>query len=161
MMRLLFLFALTLPAVTPSHGQEQKLLRGGCPMFWYSFNDRCYKYVSSRMTWGEAELHCVSEEANLVSIHSQEEHNFVNYLIKNFNPTEEFTWIGLTDVHKEGAWMWSDGSKYTFFNWGEKEPNNSGGHEHCGHTNLGPNFKWNDYRCSEPKPFVCASRLCP
>uniref|UniRef100_A0A3B4ZHN7 C-type lectin domain-containing protein n=1 Tax=Stegastes partitus TaxID=144197 RepID=A0A3B4ZHN7_9TELE len=83
--------------------------RGTCPMFWYSYNGRCYKYVASRLTWADAELHCLSEGANLVSIHSLQEHNFVNSLIENFDPARAYTWIGLSDIHKEGSWMWSDG----------------------------------------------------
>uniref|UniRef100_A0A3B3XW65 C-type lectin domain-containing protein n=1 Tax=Poecilia mexicana TaxID=48701 RepID=A0A3B3XW65_9TELE len=110
MMWFLFLFGLALAAEPPSDGQELKLVRGSCPLFWFSFQGRCYKYFGSRVTWGEAELHCVSEGANLVSIHSLNEQNFVNLLIKNFDPTRSLTWIGLTDMHKEGGWIWSDGN---------------------------------------------------
>uniref|UniRef100_A0A4W6EZU1 C-type lectin domain-containing protein n=1 Tax=Lates calcarifer TaxID=8187 RepID=A0A4W6EZU1_LATCA len=83
--------------------------RGNCPMFWFSFNGRCYKYVSTRLTWADAELQCRSERANLVSIHSLQERNFVKDLIKNFDNAEGRTWIGLSDIHKENRWMWSDG----------------------------------------------------
>ncbi|XP_072226477.1 galactose-specific lectin nattectin-like [Leuresthes tenuis] len=161
-MLFLFMAALALGAASPSDEQELQLQQGSCPMFWYSFNGRCYKYVASHMTWGEAELHCVSEETNLVSIHSLEEHNFVTSLIKNIDPTQGFTWIGLTDVHKEGGWMWSDGSKVGFTQWDINQPDNAGGHEHCGHTNFGTAFKWNDNMCSHALGFVCASRtVCP
>ncbi|CAB1436206.1 unnamed protein product [Pleuronectes platessa] len=105
MILLLLLFTLTLGAVSPSDGPEVKLQRGNCPMFWYSFNNRCYKYVATQMTWADAELYCVSEGANLVSIHSLEEENFVKALIKNFDHAEGYTWIGLSDLHKEGSWM--------------------------------------------------------
>ncbi|XP_075305906.1 type-2 ice-structuring protein-like [Odontesthes bonariensis] len=164
-MLFLFMAALALSAVSPSDEQElqePQLLRGSCPMFWYSFNGRCYKYIASRMTWGEAELHCVREQANLVSIHSLEEHTFVNSLIKNFDPTQGFTWIGLTDVHKEGGWMWSDGSTVSFTQWSQNQPDNARVNEHCGHTNFGTAFKWNDRPCSHALTFVCASRtVCP
>ncbi|XP_054914836.1 lactose-binding lectin l-2-like [Poeciliopsis prolifica] len=159
MMWFLFLVGLALAAEPPSDGQELKLLRGGCPMFWYSFKGRCYKYVASRMTWGEAEVHCLTEGGNLVSIHSLEEHNFVNNLIKNFDPTQDFTWIGLTDIHKEGTWMWSDGSKYDFSLWHPGEPSNDGGQGHCGHTNFVRDKYWNDHFCSHKKALVCASRI--
>ena len=45
----LFLFGLALGAVSPSDVPQVKLQRGGCPMFWYSFNGRCYKYVSTHL----------------------------------------------------------------------------------------------------------------
>uniref|UniRef100_A0A3Q1EUQ7 C-type lectin domain-containing protein n=1 Tax=Acanthochromis polyacanthus TaxID=80966 RepID=A0A3Q1EUQ7_9TELE len=137
---------------------EVKLQRGGCPPFWFGFNGRCYKYISSRMTWVDAELHCVSEGANLVSIHSADEQNFVNSLIKNFDPARTLTWIGLSDVHREGAWMWSDGSKVAFVFWDKGQPDNHKGDEDCAVTNLGSGFKWNDDPCPGTWPFVCKSR---
>ncbi|XP_037548809.1 lactose-binding lectin l-2-like [Nematolebias whitei] len=155
-------FILFIVCLSPSDGQELKLQRSNCPMFWFSFNGRCYKYVATPRTWGEAELQCVSEKANLVSIHSLEEHQFVEFLTKNFDPSQGETWIGLTDVHKEGGWMWSDGCKYSFTHWKDHEPNNQKGIEHCGQTNYGEHFRWNDIPCSKTYPFVCASRIaCP
>ncbi|XP_015249663.1 PREDICTED: lactose-binding lectin l-2-like [Cyprinodon variegatus] len=162
MIQFLFLFGLTLAAEPPADKQELKLMRGGCPLFWFSFGDRCYKYFGSRVTWGDAELLCVSEEGNLVSIHSQEEHDFVNLLIKNFDPIQGPTWIGLTDFHREGGWIWSDGSKHRFSIWSQGNPNNFDGYEHCAHTNDGSQYYWNDVPCSRTFAFVCASRtVCP
>ncbi|XP_049890227.1 lactose-binding lectin l-2-like [Epinephelus moara] len=158
----LFLFGLALGAVSSSDDHQGQLQRGTCPMFWFNFNSRCYKYVATRMTWADAELHCVSEGANLVSIHSLNEHNFVKSLVKNFDPAEGWTWIGLSDVHKEGSWMWSDGSAVKFVFWATGQPDNAGGRENCGHLNLGTELKWNDHQCSQTFTFVCASRtICP
>ncbi|KAK7929018.1 hypothetical protein WMY93_005413 [Mugilogobius chulae] len=72
----LVLLGLSLGLASSSELSEMKLERGGCPMFWYEFNGRCYKYVATHTTWIDAELHCVSQGANLVSIHNLEEHNF-------------------------------------------------------------------------------------
>ncbi|XP_028256217.1 lactose-binding lectin l-2-like [Parambassis ranga] len=159
----LLVFALALGAVSSADEQEPRvpLLRGNCPLFWYSFNGRCYKYVASPMTWADAELHCVSQGANLVSIHSQEENTFVQVLIKNFDPAQGKTWFGLSDLHKEGRWMWSDGCAVKFVFWVAGEPNNLLGQEHCAHTNFGP--KWNDIDCNtHTLPSVCATRIaCP
>ncbi|XP_022074996.1 galactose-specific lectin nattectin-like [Acanthochromis polyacanthus] len=161
MILLLFLFGLALGAVIPPDDQRVKLQRGNCPPFWYNFNGRCYKYFSSPMTWADAEFHCVSQRAHLVSIHSLKEQNFVNSLIRNFDPKERPTWIGLTDIYKEGRWIWSDGSRVDFFFWNRGEPNGSG-NENCGQTNWESSRRWNDYRCSNLLPFVCALRThCP
>ncbi|XP_059205968.1 galactose-specific lectin nattectin-like [Centropristis striata] len=156
MLLFLFLFGLALGAEPPSEDQQVKLQRANCPMFWYSFNGRCYKYVATRMSWADAELHCVSQRANLVSIHSRDENNFVKSLIKNFDPVEGRTWIGLSDIHKEGRWMWSDGSVVNFLLWNAGQPDNAGGNEHCGHKNFGAALKWNDLPCSHTNTFVCA-----
>ncbi|XP_075958433.1 lactose-binding lectin l-2-like [Anarhichas minor] len=162
MLLFLFLFGLALVAVCPSDDRTMTLQRATCPMFWYSFNGRCYKYLATDMTWADAEIHCVREGANLVSVHSKDEQKFVKFLIKNFDPAEAPTWIGLSDIHKEGTWMWSDGSSANFVVWHGGEPNNAAGREHCVHTNSGPTFRWNDIPCSHKLQFVCASRtICP
>ncbi|GAA6217976.1 lactose-binding lectin l-2-like [Lates japonicus] len=162
MILFLFLFSLTLGAVSPSDGHEVKLQRGNCPMFWFSFNGRCYKYFSTHLTWADAELNCRSERANLVSIHSLQEQNFVKDLIRNFDNAEGRTWIGLSDIHKEGRWMWSDGCVVKFTFWSSGEPNNHHRDEHCAHSNYEPDRKWNDVPCSQTYPSVCASRIdCP
>ncbi|XP_060940400.1 lactose-binding lectin l-2-like, partial [Limanda limanda] len=159
---LLLLFALTLGAVSPSDGPEVQLQRGNCPSFWFSFNSRCYKYVATHMNWADAELYCVSQDANLVSIHSLDEENFVKALIKNFDHAEGFTWIGLSDLHKEGSWMWSDGCAVKFRFWTAGQPDNKRGRENCGINNYINNKKWNDVPCSHLYPSVCASQImCP
>uniref|UniRef100_A0A672HIJ5 C-type lectin domain-containing protein n=1 Tax=Salarias fasciatus TaxID=181472 RepID=A0A672HIJ5_SALFA len=65
------------PSAAPLEEKNTKLQRGGCPPFWYGFNDRCYRYVAAHRTWIDAERHCVSLGANLVSIHRVQEHEFV------------------------------------------------------------------------------------
>nr|XP_046272979.1 lactose-binding lectin l-2-like [Scatophagus argus] len=159
MLLLLFLFGLALGAESPTAKVEVNLQVGNCPTFWYSFNGRCYKYVSSHLNWADAELHCVSEGANLVSIHSQEEQTFVKDLVKNFDPNEGWTWIGLSDTHKEGSWMWSDGSAVDFTFWAPQEPNNQGGNENCAHLNFGSDFKWNDRPCDSTYTSVCEKHI--
>ncbi|CAL1584535.1 unnamed protein product [Knipowitschia caucasica] len=155
---LLLLLGVSLGSASPSGISDVTLQRGGCPAFWFSFKDRCYKYVSTRLTWGDAEVYCQSQNSNLVSIRDDEENDFVKTLIQNFDHTQGMTWIGLSDNHKEGAWMWSDGYPVTFNMWFKGEPNNSGGNEHCGEINAGPNKEWNDHPCSLTYPSVCATR---
>uniref|UniRef100_A0A3B3CH32 C-type lectin domain-containing protein n=1 Tax=Oryzias melastigma TaxID=30732 RepID=A0A3B3CH32_ORYME len=153
-MLVLILVGLALMAVDPSDGQELKLLRGSCPPFWNSYGNRCYKYVATPMTWGDAELHCVSQGANLVSVQSHGEDTFVHTLIRNFDPAQPATWIGLSDAQKEGVWLWSDGSKITFQAWSTGQPDNYKGKEHCGHTNRDTDKRWNDIPSLNIKPQV-------
>ncbi|XP_030003834.1 lactose-binding lectin l-2-like [Sphaeramia orbicularis] len=158
MLFFIFLSVLALGVASPGDG-DVKLQRGGCPPFWYTFNGRCYKYVATPMTWADAELYCASQRANLVSIHSLEEHNFVKSLIQNFDHALGRAWIGLSDTQKEGAWMWSDGSLADFFLWHRGEPTNSQGKEHCVHTNFAQDKTWNDVPCSISYASVCISRI--
>lgn len=111
------------------------------------------------MSWADAELHCVSQKANLVSLHSLEEHNFVQTLIQNFDHSQQLTWIGLSDIQKEGAWMWSDGSSVDFALWDKGQPDNCQGDEDCGVVNFGEARKWNDGQCLAALPSVCALHI--
>uniref|UniRef100_A0A3B3V685 C-type lectin domain-containing protein n=1 Tax=Poecilia latipinna TaxID=48699 RepID=A0A3B3V685_9TELE len=131
MILLFFMFGLSLAAVVPSDKQEMKVQHSACPPFWFGFNERCYKYIATLMTWADAEQHCLTQGANLVSIHSLEEDNFVKLLIRNFDPAEGFNWIGLSDAEKDGTYFWSDGSRFNFKLWNAGEPNNYGGSESC------------------------------
>ncbi|XP_018523590.1 lactose-binding lectin l-2-like [Lates calcarifer] len=159
MMLLLFLFGLTLGAVSPSDEREVKLQRGNCPMFWFSFNGRCYKYFATRVGWSDAALQCLSQRASLVSIHSLEEQNFVNFLIKNFDHAEGPTWIGLSD-RIDKKWMWSDGAPLNFTLWNGEQPKPAG--EYCAYTNYGGDVKWKHQPCGYSYAYVCASRIdCP
>ncbi|XP_007547868.1 ladderlectin-like, partial [Poecilia formosa] len=155
MIFLFLLFGLSLAAEVPSDRQEMKLQRGSCPQLWFGFNERCYKYVPTLMTWADAEQHCVNQGANLVSIHSLAEENFVKMLIRNFDPIESPNWIGLSDIHKDGTYFWSDGSRFNFMFWNAGEPNNNGGPEPCVHTNRGSAKRWNDTLCRLKYSFVC------
>ncbi|XP_020794903.1 ladderlectin-like [Boleophthalmus pectinirostris] len=137
---------------------ESALVRGTCPMSWFIFNGRCYKYVATHSTWADAEINCVSQGANLVSIYSLEEDNFVRSLIQNFDRTVGPAWIGLSDHHKDGAWMWSDGCPVVYMNWNKGEPNNYGGNEACGEIGWDNGKNWNDMVCSRTFPSVCATR---
>ncbi|XP_064873150.1 galactose-specific lectin nattectin-like [Oncorhynchus nerka] len=139
--------------------QEEELFQNSCLMGWYDFNGRCYKYVASPVVWANAESYCVSEGANLASVHSESEQMFISTLIKSFDPAERPTWIGLSDVHMEGRWMWSDGSEVDFAIWYGGQPN-GGVTENCVTTHFsGP--KWFDRDCnSNLYSFVCAKRLC-
>ncbi|XP_068437484.1 alpha-N-acetylgalactosamine-specific lectin-like [Clinocottus analis] len=153
-MLLLFLSGLALGAAAPSGEATQ--LQGNCPAFWTSFNNHCYKYVSNRMTWADAEIHCVSMRAHLASIHSLPEQRFVNALIRSHDITMGFTWIGLSDTLKAGTWLWTDGSMVDYRDWYAGQPDNNG-NEHCVHTNFeGPN-QWNDNKCYRVFEFVCKS----
>uniref|UniRef100_A0A3Q3XP21 C-type lectin domain-containing protein n=1 Tax=Mola mola TaxID=94237 RepID=A0A3Q3XP21_MOLML len=105
-----------LGAKSPSGDHQEGLRRGGCPMSWYSLN-------------GCSELLCVSEGANLVSIHSQGQQGFVGTLIKNWDPAEG---------HTCGSWMWSVGSAYDFDYRAAQEPNSVEGNKHCVDESYGP-----------------------
>merc|ERR1711971_586993 len=157
---------------TPSRLKElkerlaAKCRRGTCPKTktstvcqagWSAFNGKCYKSFSEEKTWDEAEDQCVNEHANLVSIHSEEEHQFVVGL----NGGSVTPWLGgQRDPGNRDTWLWSDGTPWNYTNWARGQPADYAGKEDCAHiwdvnqknTVYGP---WNDAPCNYETTFVC------
>lgn len=101
-----------------------------------------------------------------MNIESAEENDFLRTtFLKKAKATY---WIGLSDQVHEGKWIWRDESllgKYT--NWGNNNPNNKGGNQHCGHIVKGTDFQlhgytfknyngeWNDLECDAQLGYIC------
>ncbi|XP_076829449.1 C-type lectin lectoxin-Enh4-like isoform X2 [Brachyhypopomus gauderio] len=118
-----------------------------CPSDWASYGNRCFRYIANRTNWISAEKHCLKMDANLVSIHSEHEYQVIKALIRTHDPSENPTWIGLSDCHKVTEWIWSDGTEFNYFKWNPNEPNY-----------LNNDKNWNDIPCREKYPFVCAKK---
>ncbi|KAK6291655.1 hypothetical protein J4Q44_G00374400 [Coregonus suidteri] len=146
-----------------------------CPSGWTKYGSRCFMFVKTARTWPEAERHCVSlgEKlvsvpstveylgANLASVHSSEEEQFLQTLVKTggFPPT----WIGGFDADKakDRLWFWSDGSDFDHQNWAKGRPNNAGARERCIQMNFGGERRWNNAICGRSLLSVCSLRLLP
>ena len=66
------------------------LILATCPIDWihqkFDGINYCYKFEQTRMDFNKAESSCLATDSHLVSIHSQEENDFIwgninNYLI--------------------------------------------------------------------------------
>ncbi|XP_053485689.1 lactose-binding lectin l-2-like isoform X1 [Ictalurus furcatus] len=130
---------------------------GCCPFGWVKYNGYCYSYHSSKIDWASAEKHCLKFNANLMSVHSQNDYLMAKALIRAFDPVEPPTWLGLSDCQKKNEWFWSDGTKVTFTKWNQNEPNFRNG-ECCVHMNWGTQRDWNDIPCDQSFPFLCAKK---
>ncbi|XDV11888.1 hypothetical protein PO909_000684, partial [Leuciscus waleckii] len=132
---------------------------GVCPAKWSANGCRCFRFFNNAHTWIDAEKICFHHDGNLASVHSLGEYTFIQRLVKIKTNTGTRAWIGGHDAVHEGVWLWSDGSQMNYQVWSSREPSNNRGKEHCLEMNYG-NGNWNDDRCYEKKPFVCAYRLC-
>ncbi|XP_067906772.1 uncharacterized protein [Heterodontus francisci] len=131
-----------------------------CLIGWIYNNElsTCYSFFQVKMTWIQAETSCqmYAPGAHLASIHWEEHNKFIQTLIKQKNPAQPSTWIGLSDCHKEGIYLWTDGSAMDFTKWNHDQPDDEAETENCVNINSeGVGGKWDDRVCSEELPFIC------
>ena len=86
--------------------------------------------------WTTARTNCSNMGGHLVTITSSGEQSFIFGLWPS-------GWIGLTDEVTEGTWRWVTGETYSYKNWNNGEPNNSGNEDYVQFVSNG---KWNDLK---------------
>ncbi|CAJ0952963.1 unnamed protein product, partial [Mesorhabditis belari] len=109
-----------------------------------------YKVIDQEITFDEAEAYCASRKSHLVTIHSQEENDFVQELAETVHSTSGF-WIGLKRNPNQGkALEWTDGSSVDFTNWYPGEP---ASRTHS--TLLSHDGKWQVIVPTHQRYFIC------
>ena len=134
-------------------------LEHGCADGWKAFESSCYIFIPNKVEWSAAQKECSDMNSDLVSIHSEEENNFVMTL-QGDPPSVRNTWLG---GQRDGKhFYWPDG-EFDYKAWDENEPNELHGMEHCIEMyskpqNPSKHKKWNDIRCNEQNSFVCKKK---
>jgi len=106
----------------------------GCDSGWTQnrATGSCYKILyPDIMTWDVAKSRCAGLGAELVSIRSNQENEFVKGLVMPLVQSNQVNgfWIG---GQKSGSgWKWTDGSQVKNFYWLSSQPNNLGGNQNC------------------------------
>ena len=121
---------------------------------WFLFRDDHQVYGDK--SWHEAENYCRVRGANLASVTSEE---MFEELKKRMKLGE--LWIGLQDPHRNGSWMWSDGSPFELEKWFEGEPSDLG-KEYCGEMQKRRSKEtgWNNRRCGAEVSWICSRKTC-
>ncbi|XP_069094090.1 C-type mannose receptor 2 isoform X2 [Pleurodeles waltl] len=127
-------------------------VRVTCEPGWQGFQSNCYRLNTENKSWQEARKVCLRSNADLASIHTLPEVEFVSQQIKE--DVKEL-WIGLNDLKLQMSFEWSDGTPVRFTYWHPFEPNNfRDSLEDCV-TIWGPEGRWNDSPCSAKLPSMC------
>ncbi|CAJ0601248.1 unnamed protein product [Cylicocyclus nassatus] len=131
---------------------------------WIVFKRREYMVKRDAKSFDDAEASCKKFGAHLVSIHSEEENNFIHKItstgskIKSF---KEFVYIGLR-LNSKNEWEWIDGSGFNYKNWAEHQPDLPD-REKCAQFHQAPSnlvyvkeYHWNSIPCDlKMKYYVC------
>ena len=115
---------------------------------------KCYKYESALKDQVAAEASCQLLGANLASIHSLEEHDFIYSTVITSNGN---AWIGVNADKKS----WIDASSWNYVKWDvfNNEPDNEGGSEDCTAILKSPNAikdnTWHTTNCDNAFASIC------
>ena len=103
-----------------------------------------YRFIEQRMNYDGHNNNAKKFNANMVSILSEHEAQFVrNQVAKHREFLLGAYRIGGGNGKGPRHWKWTDGSPWKFEKWSPREPNNHGGRENRVHQ-FGHNGMWND-----------------
>ena len=117
--------------------------------------------------WEDSRANCLGYGADLVSILTSSESDFIYQQIRTNETIRTLTrytgiWIGLfrnktTGDQKEG-WVWSDGNKFTNpEQWAVGQPSNHNNEENC--ARIYTDYEgWNDHDCAKLFSSICKKR---
>ncbi|KAI8489142.1 hypothetical protein Bbelb_331270 [Branchiostoma belcheri] len=100
-----------------------------CPTGWSGNTNYCYKLMKKGAEWEKAKLQCEQLGANLASITSRGENNFINGIITDAPVGQwgiHLVWFGLH--RNDGFRKFTDGSQVSYTNWEPGQPNNNNRH---------------------------------
>ncbi|CAH1777950.1 unnamed protein product [Owenia fusiformis] len=91
---------------------------------WTMIGTRCFLDVqTSGIKYLKAESDCKTRGGHLASVHSDIEQAFMAEKMKD---NKLGYYIGLNDIDKEGSFVWTDGSPYSYQKWAPKPRNVNG-----------------------------------
>ncbi|XP_023404840.1 C-type lectin domain family 4 member D [Loxodonta africana] len=137
--------------------KENSKLKGStwncCPVDWRAFQSNCYIILNDKKTWDESVKNCTGMGANLVTISTEAEQNFI---IQSLD-TQFSYFLGLTNQNTEGQWQWVDRTPFNphLVFWHKGEPRNHQ-EEHCVViVQEKDKWGWNGFPCQFQTSRIC------
>uniref|UniRef100_A0A3Q3J001 Mannose receptor, C type 2 n=1 Tax=Monopterus albus TaxID=43700 RepID=A0A3Q3J001_MONAL len=132
------------PFTTDSWADDEKY---ECDVGWQAFQAGCYKLTSEKTDWDTAQKTCQKMEANLVSIHTLPELEFIMHI--------DQVWTGLHDTDMQMDFQWTDHTPVIFTYWHPFEPNNFRNTQEDCVSIWGAEGRWDDSPCNLTLPSIC------
>ncbi|XP_077591129.1 C-type mannose receptor 2 [Stigmatopora nigra] len=123
-----------------------------CQAGWRVFQAGCYKLVAEKGDWDAGLRACQKMDANLVSIHTLPEMEFI---LRHIKKDTEQVWLGLHDTLMQMDFHWSDHTPVIFTHWHPFEPNNFRNTAEDCVSMWGADGRWDDNPCNLTLPAVC------
>uniref|UniRef100_A0A8D2LRQ8 C-type mannose receptor 2 n=1 Tax=Varanus komodoensis TaxID=61221 RepID=A0A8D2LRQ8_VARKO len=122
---------------------------------WLRYQDAEYKFFDHHSTWVQAQRICTWFQAELASVHSQAELDFLGQNLKKFSRGQErHWWIGLNTYENDGRFRWSDSSLLNFISWAPGKPRPISKDRKCVYMTASRE-DWGDQKCLTALPYVC------
>ncbi|XP_023597291.1 C-type lectin domain family 4 member D isoform X1 [Trichechus manatus latirostris] len=137
--------------------REKSKMKGStwncCPVDWRAFQSNCYIILNDNKTWAESVRNCTGMGANLVTISTEAEQNF----IIQFLNTQFSYFLGLTNQNSEGQWQWLDRTPFNpdMVFWHKGEPNNHQEERCAVIVNEKDKWGWNNIPCQFETNRIC------
>jgi len=126
------------------------------------YEGKCYRFFRGPKRAVDAEMFCQENFPNghLAAITSPHIHRRVMDMMLRENGAHTRTWVGGIRFPREtSVFIWLDGSRWTYADWLDGEPNNTINVEDCVELlEYGPG-KFNDMPCWDHRAFICSYPL--
>lgn len=83
-----------------------------CPEKWKWHGNKCYQFYKESKTWQSCEYFCLADNATMLKISTQEELDFA--MPQSYSEFFYSYWTGLSRNGSGKAWLWTDGTPYSF-----------------------------------------------
>ncbi|RWS22286.1 hypothetical protein B4U80_11659, partial [Leptotrombidium deliense] len=122
-----------------------------CPAGWKRWNQKCFWASNALVNFNQNRRECELFNAQMVSIETSEENEFVYSLTKN-----DWFWVGLhvSGNNTDNFW-WTNGKKVNFKNWASGQPDELKSAEGGCVVFVGSTRKWDDISCTRVANKMC------
>lgn len=83
-----------------------------CPEKWKWHGNKCYQFYKESKNWQSCEYFCLADNATMLKISTQEELDFA--MPQSYSEFFYSYWTGLSRNGSGKAWLWTDGTPYSF-----------------------------------------------
>jgi len=119
---------------------------------WQTFQGAYYKYDDTPRTFADSRTFCQSFGAEIASVHSLAENEFVTGLIVD----QQIAWLGADDTDGNNVYTWVDGTAWDYSNWYPGEPNGANTEKCLNiYSQASGRAQWNDLGCSGTHSVIC------